>query len=391
MNNDYSESSIYVICALVLAMMFLQQYFIEAFVMIWKWFALAILFPLSFLPSIATKVMFFWMGDMGSVDVFIYKLLQPTGVIMDQYGTEFISAANEFINALIVPYLVIYFVYYTRKNMHSSDYRRKFSIDTLITDQADLWPQIKPLVNVFPHKIDDLDEGEWAMGAEPLGFSKANKLLKETEDKMGEKKIELIEERVRSVFKAQLGQVWRGVDHLTQEEKFMLAILLPKANRNDKVSQEVRKVVATAYSTEKKYNKKQMAEFWNAALTLTDNVIAEYRDSEVFTNTISQHYYVNTVLPRMLEMARVDGVLANADFVWLKIRNRTLWYILNNVGRNASWIECAGIWHHYNYEKAIERKIPAPNIAGAISGLDWEFRNNADNYIPLAGYNKDLD
>lgn len=392
MNNDYSESSIYVICAIVLALMFLQQYFIEAFVMIWKWFALAVLFPLSYLPSIVTKVLFFWMGNASieQAPVYIYKLLQPTEFIVETYGTKFIGRANEFINALVAPYLLIYFVYYTKKNLKNNEFKKKFSIDTLITHQADLWPQIKPLVNVHPEKIDDLDEGEWAMGAEPLSFSKNHGLIKTTEDEMGEVKIELIEEKVRSIFKSQLGSIWKGVDHLTQEERFILAIFLPKANRDDKLSQLVRKKVATAYTTEKKYSKKELKMFWDEAVELTNKVINEQKDSEVLINTISQHYYVNTVLARMLEMARVDGVLANADFIWLKIRNRTLWYILNNVGRNASWIECAGIWHHYNYEKAIERKIPAPNITGAISALDWEFRNNAANYIPLPGYNKEL-
>lgn len=391
MNNDYSESSIYIVCALCLLLLFLQQYFVEAFVYIWKWFALAVLFPLMYLPEMVTKVLFFWMGDISdTVSGLIYRLLKPTPYIVEKYGIGFIGFANEFINALIVPYLLVFFIHYTMKNLKQSDFKRKFSIDTLITDQADLWPQIKPMVNVFPQKTRDLDEGEWAMGAEPLGFSKKMGLIKTTEDKMGEKKIELIEEKVRSVFKAQLGRVWKGVDDLTQEERFILAIFLPKANREDKESQLVRKKVATAYTTEKKYSKKELAQFWKEAIEITDQMIDKYKDSEVFRSTVAQHYYVNTVLPRMLEMARVDGVLANADFIWLKIRNRTLWYILNNVGRNASWIECAGIWHHYNYEKAIERKIPAPNISGAISALDWEFRNNADNYIPLSGYNKDL-
>jgi intracellular multiplication protein IcmP len=371
----------------------LKDYFLEAFVFGWKWFALAFVFPAAYLPSFITdNVLFFWMDDVQESARFIsFNLLQSAELIINDKGADYVGVVNDFITQMFAPYLVLFFVFYLKKNFSKREFRRTFTIDTLIVDQADLWPVIKPMVEVRPQKIKNLDQGEWAMGLEPRGFAMANDLIEYSENKMGEKKMTLKEDKVIKVFSQQLGRQWKSIEDLTIEERFLLAIFLTKANREGDDAKELAEIVATAYSTEKKYSKKDMEKFMKKAIAETDAAIQKYRKSEVFLNTLSQHYYVNTVLPRMLEMARVDGVFATADFVWLKIRNRTLWYILNNIGRNASWAECAGIWCHYNYEKAIERKIPSPNITGAVASLDLVFRECADEYIPLKGYNKDFE
>lgn len=394
MNNDYTESSIILFLLVAVAIVMLQQFFIEWFIMGWKWVVSALLFPAAILPSFVTdKVLFFWLeGVQSNAQGALSTLAQSPSYIYSQSGgLEFVDRVNTYLTKMFSPYIVLFFMFYLKKNYFKRGFRRTFSIDTLIIDQADLWPVIKPMVEVKPQKIKDLDEGVWAMCLEPINFAEKHDLIIRTENKMGEQKMQLDEEKCIEIFSSQLGRQWKGIDDLDQNEKFVLAILLLKANRLGDDSTALAGEIATAFSSEKKYSKKDLKAFYDKAVKNTESVLEKYGKSDVFKEALSQHYYVHTLMPRMLEYARVDGVLATADFVWLKPQNRTLWYILNNVGRNAAWTECAGIWFHYNYEKAIERKIPAPKISGAVAALDLNFKESAEEYVPLKGYNDKKD
>jgi hypothetical protein len=63
------------------------------------------------------------------------------------------------------------------------------------------------------------------------------------------------------------------------------------------------------------------------------------------------HFYDSTVLLCLLEIARQYGVVSNMLFVSLKQSNSALWYGLMNVGRNAVFLEGAGISSQYEAEK----------------------------------------
>jgi intracellular multiplication protein IcmP len=45
-----------------------------------------------------------------------------------------------------------------------------------------------------------------------------------------------------------------------------------------------------------------------------------------------------------------SGVLQSALFLWLKPKDRRLWYILNNVGRKVAWPEITGVFAHWQFE-----------------------------------------
>lgn len=396
MNNDNSDSTIFIIIFTVIAFVLLKEFFYETFVMIWKVPVLCFLIPLIYLPTMITEnVLFMWVNNIPErASVFSKILLNDSSYIKDKYmDTTLISDVNAFVSSLIAPYVLIvltFYIYNLYKSRMIDKYKKTFSMNTLIEDQADLWPQIKPMVGVHPEKIEDLDTGVWAMGLEPKKFAEINGLVEYSENRMGEEEIRLNESKALEVFQEQLERPWQSVESLTQVEKFMLSILLLKANRLGAESLAHAAIISQRYTTEKKYSKKELAAFKEEAELKTEEIIEKYKSSEPLNIATSEHFFILTVFPRMLELARIDGVLATGDFIWLKIENRRLWYILNNVGRKAAWAECAGIWHHYNYEKAIRRKIPSPMISGAVASLDWEFINSSESYIKLDGYNEDF-
>jgi intracellular multiplication protein IcmP len=82
------------------------------------------------------------------------------------------------------------------------------------------------------------------------------------------------------------------------------------------------------------------------------------------------HAYILTVMASMLTLARLDGVQASADFLWLKPIDRRLWYILNTVGRQTPFVEVAGIFAHWVAEKELERKLLIPMVEEATNALE---------------------
>ncbi len=396
MNQETSETGIFLIVFTAIAYILLKKFLFSMFLYAWKYPVMAFLFPLVYIPEFLTNnILFFWVDNVRGVSINILNILLQDHSSLLEYSMngDFVSKVNAFISTLISPFLVPVFFYYTYKIIMFKDakYKKKFSIDTLIEDQADLWPQIKPMVNVHPELIKDLDKGVWAMGQVPLYFAEKNKLIIKEENQSGDIRIKLNEERTTALFIKQFGRPYKSISDLDDNEKIVFAIFTSKANRNDKLSQKIIDEAGRSFSSEYKYSKKQLKTFRKNTMKLVDEAINKYQNSEVVKDAISQHFHVLTVLGRLLEMSRDDGVLATANFVWLKPENRRLWFFLNNMGRRSSWSEISGPWYHYNYEKAIKRKIPSPMIRGSVEALDLAFRECSTIYIPLKGYNRQLD
>ena len=83
-----------------------------------------------------------------------------------------------------------------------------------------------------------------------------------------------------------------------------------------------------------------------------------------------RHAYVFTFMATMLEIARADGVLASAEFLWLKPLDRRLWYVLNAVGRQTCLVEVAGSFAHWLAEKKLGRGLRTPMIKEAVNSLE---------------------
>lgn len=68
------------------------------------------------------------------------------------------------------------------------------------------------------------------------------------------------------------------------------------------------------------------------------------------------------------------GVLAPAQYLWLRLYDRVLWYAAQNIGRHAYFIEGAACATHMLAERAVGKPIPRPHIDDIIFSRD-EFGN----------------
>ena len=55
----------------------------------------------------------------------------------------------------------------------------------------------------------------------------------------------------------------------------------------------------------------------------------------------------------MLVAARTDGVLASAEFLWLKPVDRQLWFMLNSIGRRTPFVEVSAPYAHWLVERRL--------------------------------------
>jgi intracellular multiplication protein IcmP len=244
-------------------------------------------------------------------------------------------------------------------------YRRIYSMRDLLQVESPNWPQISPVVKLDLVKTD-IDKGPWAMAMTPMQFCKRYDLLethkRQRQEGMIRKEWNRVEVTLKrgqanKIFSTQLGPLWQGIDKLPAYMRALFAIFAARLNGDTKVAFELMKKINVSYETKLDF-------------TGADELCKKYESSKSVKKLIQSHAYVLTVMATMLEGARLDGVQATADFLWLKVIDRRLWYMLNTVGRQTPFVEVAGPFAHWIAEKAIGRHLLVPMVEEATNALD---------------------
>ena len=98
--------------------------------------------------------------------------------------------------------------------------------------------------------------------------------------------------------------------------------------------------------------------------------------------TANRHAWQETAFPAMLSVERKDrGVLASAAFLWLKSEDRPLWYILNNVGSEATMVEAAGAMSHFRAEMQIGKPIRRPAVRQTARALLEDYLDMTPEHV----------
>jgi intracellular multiplication protein IcmP len=131
-------------------------------------------------------------------------------------------------------------------------------------------------------------------------------------------------------------------------------------------------------------SKKGMAFHPNAKLRR--KILAIINDPKVggeAAKIAKRHAYVATALLRLLEYARErGGVLAPAQFLWLRGADRALWYPLNNLGRQSFHTEAAGAIAHFQAEKAAGTPLLSPKVDNAVATIEEYTRHKHRSLVP---------
>lgn len=228
-------------------------------------------------------------------------------------------------------------------------FKRTHNMLSLADSEQRLWPAIAPVVKLNLIK-EDIQHGPWAMSKKPLDFVRYFKLLDE-----GNK---LNRERAEKLFAMQLGKLWEGPARLPMYARALFVCFAAQACGDI----EAAKVGLDRLSIAMANNKEDYG--WVPAM------LAKYEKEPRIQQVIKGHAYVYTVMASMLKASREFGVLQSPQFIWLRPKNRQLWYILNGVGRRVAFAEIGGIYAHWIAEEVAEHPIERPYVVKAVDALE---------------------
>lgn len=240
-----------------------------------------------------------------------------------------------------------------------------FNMKSLLKQELNNWPYANVVWGLDLVK-QDIQKGPWAMALTAMQFSKKYKLLDVERKQLGatglsremgyEAKVNKY--RAHKVFVKQLGELWRSPEDLTPHRRALLVIFAAKAiGDRDVANKLLQQIARSARDPQLNFNG-------------VDALWPKYKENKIVKEIISRHAFEYGVLAAMLELARTDGVLASAEFLWLKPRDRVLWYVLNSVGRQTVFPEVAGIFAHFYAEKTIGYRLMSPMVEEAVTSLE---------------------
>ncbi len=266
-----------------------------------------------------------------------------------------------------------------------TQYRRKMNLDGIIAAQARNFPAIHPFIKFNPSNMPPRPPGAPVPAELPL-FSEALG----PEEWVAYNQIPVPDGALDAkaayvAFAKQLGPRWQGPMRLPAYKQILLAACCLKTSRKRDASDDMLGRLAMCWSHDRKL---QLGK--DKTLLKEARAVLKNRDlSGTCLSKCNQHSFHTTALLRALQTAREEGgVLAPAQFVWLRGYDRNLWYPLNNLGRQAYHMEAMGAMSHFKAEKMTQRPIPKPKLDGAVSSIT-EYMNSARSRpIPQLDYSK---
>jgi len=260
---------------------------------------------------------------------------------------------------------------------HGSHFRRKLNLESLMREQAKAFPAIQPFLKFDPRKLPFRAPGQPVPSRLPL-FSEA--LAPEEWIAYHEIPVTGGQIDTRKTYQAltlQLGRRWEGPLKLPIHAQAIYAACALKQVRKRKDCELLLNQMALSWSADRGFKPSAKLK------SQIRRIIRDPKTGGALLPFANQHAYETTALLRCLSRARSEGgVLAPAEFLWLRGHDRTLWYPLNNLGRKSYHAEAAGAMVHYTNELVAGQKIPAPRIDEVITTLETYLKGTSAREIP---------
>lgn len=237
----------------------------------------------------------------------------------------------------------------------------KYNMKSLRVLGQEVWPQITPVITLDLVK-EDIDKGPWSMCKLPLDFCRTHDLL--SVNTVSGKKVWMLKQKpAYRLFALQLGPMWKGLDALPIHLKALALVFLARATGQRPLAKRILSQIAMSAASGK--------------LDFTDvsEQLRQFNNHKIIHWLEKRHAYVSTLMATMLQIARSDGVLASAEFLWLKPVDRRMWFMLNNVGRSTAFVEISGAYSHWKAEQKIGQALKTPMVKGAVDALDETLQN----------------
>lgn len=288
----------------------------------------------------------------------IFLMAANTENVQFQHLIDLSTYVGDFIK-IPVAMILLGLAYLAYNSDLTLSFKKKYDMKSLTNEEKVNWPQINPVVKLNLAK-QHVEEGPWAMAMTPMKFAKKNQLIEVLPDLPGKlpgQNIRIRKGSANQIFALQLGKLWSGWENLPDYGIALFAIFAARINHERKPAETLIKQIAISSGGEK------------LNLAGAKQIAEKYGSSKPVQTIIARHAYEYTVLATMLSLARSDGVLPSADFLWLKPRDRVMWFVLNGVGRQTPTVEVSGIYAHWFAELELKRKLYVPMVDEATVAL----------------------
>lgn len=287
--------------------------------------------------------------------------------------------------------------------------RQRFDIDGFIRDQKDLYPHLKLYDIINPNEIDgksgqlrlmdnsrrvayehDLiknfsqrptnsSDSYGKQFNQPINLNKLDSMPEVDEDELVPV---LDQDKFETLMLSQLGRVLAGVESMNAAQIIVLGITLPRAcsidenmseddaekvnkehyRRMDYVWDWVARDIQTAHEVDIGLNAFDKLDEYRA-------VVEEWLQHEVAQKFAKEHFYVNTFLYRVVSEAKRVGVCQPSGFRWLKLYDRVVWALIQNIDRPSAFAENIAVVSHYLMERKTGKGINQPMLQAAYNGM----------------------
>lgn len=308
------------------------------------------------------KLVNLFMGDSQLAnEIYIMQTVDPNSVSWQQL-LILTSSVGDYVRYPVIVVLVLLAAFLYKSNV-TLKFRRAHDMLTLRAQEQYNWPAIMPVVKQDLVAID-ISTGPWAMALSPMEFARKYQLLKK-EDALLDNPVPGQEMTAgirrgdaKRVFTLQLGPYWDGFERCPPHVRALAAVFLARINRDRGSASKILEILDKSTTLGK------------PDYTVATAVLKKYQNAEIIQEVVAKHAYVLTVMASLIQISRDDGVVPSAEFLWLKIVDRRLWYMLNCVGRQTPYSEVGGPFAHWKAEKAMGRRSLVPMIDEAIKALE---------------------
>lgn len=273
------------------------------------------------------------------------------------------SISGEFYRKPVAFILIGMGIWILFSNKHGR-FKNRHNLESLMKVQALSWPSITPFL-----KYNPAEKNSRAPGARvPLELPMFAEALY-PEEWMAHNRIRVVNgvpdrDQIRRALLVQLGERFDGIDNLPEHLYCLLAAIALKGARKRKESDDLLGEIATCWNSETGFA--ASASVKSAA----SHALHDAKMVEPLLDVMNRHAYVATAMISALAWARRQGgVLAPAQFVWLRGEDRQSWYPLNNLGRRAFHVEAAGAMSHYQAELEAGRALSMPRLDSAVVAI----------------------
>ncbi len=191
------------------------------------------------------------------------------------------------------------------------------------------------------------------------------------------------EARAAAALTAQLGPAWEGPNKATPLVRLLFAAFGLHIEEKREAALKLLGEASAALDAgkgEDKSGPERYLELSAAVNARVDALLADTRAFEAPVQAAARHAYTTPALMTVLNVARLRaGVLAPAQFAWVKFVDRPLWYALQSLGFESEGldryvhpnprVEAAGARDHWASERAAKQPMTWPSIARALQAL----------------------